>query len=479
MKTIVIAAPHSGSGKTTVTAGIIGALRARGLQVQPFKAGPDYIDPGYHTLAAGRTCRNLDSWMLPGAAYTELFARATRDADCAVIEGVMGLYDGARYDSDEGSTAEIAKRFHAAVVVVLDASKVARTLGATALGMQAFDPTLNIIGYIANNVAGSGHGEGVRLAIECATGKPCFGWIARDPQLVLPERHLGLVPTAEAGRWQSFVDHAAAVVARQLDLDALWQAVTESETEFLAKTQFLPQPLSGLSVSAPLRPRLAIAEDAAFSFLYPENLELLREAGADLVPFSPLRDPTLPPGTQALYLCGGFPELYAAELARNRSLHEALHAAAGQGMPIYAECGGLMVLTEAIIDQAGTRHTMAGVLPGVTAMTPRLTMGYRRLCAQSDSWLWRKGEEIRGHEFHYSTWRERPATLPPLYQMLPWKELAGSAPQAEQWEGVCHGHVIAAYSHLHFLARPQLATRFVDAARQAQPWSAQEGKGHG
>ena len=469
MKTIVIAAPHSGSGKTTLTAGLIGALRTQGQRVQPFKVGPDYIDPGYHTLAAGRTCRNLDSWLLPKAAYQELFARATRDADCAVIEGVMGLYDGARYDSEEGSTAEIAKRFNAAVIVVLDASKVARTIGATALGMQAFDPTLNIVGYIANNVAGAGHGDGVRLAIERATGKPCFGWVARDPTLTLPERHLGLVPTAEAGAWLAFVERAATVVAQQVDLDALWQAVPVSETEFLTKTQFLAQLRSAPSLSTP-RPRIAIAEDAAFSFLYPENLELLREAGAEIVPFSPLRDPALPPGTQALYLCGGFPELYAAELARNTALHRDLRAAAAHGLPIYAECGGLMVLTEAIIDQAGVRHPMAGVLPGVTTMTPRLTMGYRRLRAYSDNWLWRRGEEIRGHEFHYSTWTERPATLASLYQLLPWKEAAGSTAQAEQWEGVCAGNVIASYTHLHFLARPQLAERFVAAAQQMLPW---------
>lgn len=465
MKTIVIAAPHSGSGKTTLTAGLIGALRAQGQRVQPFKVGPDYIDPGYHTLAAGRTCRNLDSWLLPGPAYTELFARATRDADCAVIEGVMGLYDGARYDSEEGSTAEIAKRFNGAVIVVLDASKVARTIGATALGMQAFDPTLNIVGYIANNVAGSGHGSGVQLAIERATGKPCFGWVARDPTLTLPERHLGLVPTAEAGAWQAFVERAATVVAQQLDLTALWQAVADRPTPVVSATA-ARIPSSTLTA----QPRLAVAEDAAFSFLYPENLELLREAGAELVSFSPLRDPALPPGTQALYLCGGFPELYAAELAYNRALHRDLRAAAAHGLPIYAECGGLMVLTEAIIDQAGVRHPMAGVLPGVTTMTSRLTMGYRRLRAQSDTWLWRKDEEIRGHEFHYSTWTERPATLAPLYQLLPWKEAADAPAQAAQGEGVCAGNVIASYTHLHFLAQPALAARFVAAAQQMPPW---------
>ncbi|MCX6047816.1 MAG: cobyrinate a,c-diamide synthase, partial [Chloroflexi bacterium] len=205
MKTIVIGAPHSGCGKTTITAGLIAALRARGERVQPFKVGPDYIDPSYHTLAAGRPCRNLDSWMLPGAAYQNLFARATHDASCAVIEGVMGLYDGARYDSEEGSTAEIAKQLGASVVVVLDAAKVARTIGAVALGMQQFDPAVKIIGYIANNVASTGHGEGVATAITAATGKPCFGWLQRNPALRLPERHLGLVPTAESGDWPTFI----------------------------------------------------------------------------------------------------------------------------------------------------------------------------------------------------------------------------------------------------------------------------------
>lgn len=296
------------------------------------------------------------------------------------------------------------------------------------------------------------------------------------PQLALPERHLGLMPTAEAGAWQAFVQYAATVVAQQIDLAILWQAVADQPGPTLAVA---PPATSATSIAGAPRPRIAIAEDAAFSFLYPENLELLREAGGDLVSFSPLREPTLPPGTQALYLCGGFPELYAAALARNTSLHEALRAAAAQGLPIYAECGGLMYLTEAIIDQAGTRHPMAGVLPGVTVMTPRLTMGYRRLRAQNDTWLWRKGEEMRGHEFHYSMWSERPTQLPYLYQMLPWKKSVGSAPQAAQWEGVCHGNVIAAYSHLHFLARPQLATRFVDAARQAQPWPAQTGNRQG
>jgi len=452
MKTLVIAAPNSGSGKTTLTAGLIAALSARGKRVQPFKVGPDYIDPGYHTLAAGRTCRNLDSWMLPQNAYRELFARATRDADCAVIEGVMGLYDGARYDSEEGSTAEIAKEFGAGVIVVLDAGKVARTIGAVALGLQTFDPALNIIGYIANNVGSPGHGAGVAGAITAATGKPCFGWIERNAALRLPERHLGLVPTAESGEWAAFVQTASDIVAQALDLNAIWAALPET----VANVDLINGPRNDT-----VGPRIAVADDAAFSFRYPENLELLAEAGAEIVRFSPLTDATLPPGTQGVYLCGGFPELYAAELARNHSLLASIRQAAQTGLPIYAECGGLMYLTEAIVDQAAARHAMVGLLPGISTMSARLTMGYRVVRALADNWLWRAGEEMRGHEFHYSTWSERRDNVPHLYEFQP-----HTPRHSTQREGAHLGNVIASYTHLHFLANPVLAERFVAAARK-------------
>lgn len=455
MKTFVIAAPHSGAGKTTITTGLIAALTARGQRVQPFKVGPDYIDPSYHTLAAGRICRNLDSWMLPQAAYRELFARATRDADCAIIEGVMGLYDGAYYDREEGSTAEIAKQVGAGVVVVLDAGKVARTIGALALGLQQFDPALNIIGYIANNVGSPGHGSGVAQAISAATGKPCFGWLQRNPALALPERHLGLVPTAEQGEWKAFVQRAGELVAQGIDLERLWDALPTAAPQ-------LAPPVAPSAGSMQSRPRLAVADDAAFSFRYPENLELLSEAGAEVVRFSPLADQALPPGTRGIYLCGGFPELYAAALAENQSMLAAIRQAAQQGLPIYAECGGLMYLTEAIVDQAGVRHAMVGVLPGISQMGSRLTMGYRVGRALIDNWLWRAGEEMRGHEFHYSSWSERPDTVPYLYEFQ-----ARTPGQPVQREGAQFNQVIASYTHLHFLANPRLAKRFVKAMMTA------------
>ncbi len=218
---VVIAAPHSGSGKTTLTAGLIAALTRRGLRVQPFKVGPDYIDPTYHTLAAGRTCRNLDSWMLPDDRWLELFDRATREADCAVIEGVMGLYDGARYDADTGSTAEIAKCLDAPVVIVIDAAKMARSAGAIALGLMMFDRELQIAGFIANRVGSESHGRGVAAAIEAATGKQCFGWIPREAALSIPERHLGLIPTGESGEWREFIETAREVVERYVDVEAV------------------------------------------------------------------------------------------------------------------------------------------------------------------------------------------------------------------------------------------------------------------
>lgn len=451
-KTLVIAAPNSGSGKTTITAGLIAALTARGKRVQPFKVGPDYIDPGYHTLAAGRTCRNLDSWMLPQTAYRDLFARATRHADCAIIEGVMGLYDGARYDSEEGSTAEIAKAFGAGVVVVLDAGKVARTIGAVALGLQTFDPALNILGYIANNVGSPSHGAGVASAITAATGKPCFGWVERNAALRLPERHLGLVPTAESGEWLNFVQTAGEIVAQSLDLDAIWAAIPETTTNVVSTI------VQRNSIGR-ARPRIAVADDAAFSFRYPENLELLAEAGAEILRFSPLADEALPTGTRGIYLCGGFPELYAAELARNHALLVSIRQAAQAGLPIYAECGGLMYLTEAIVDQAGARHAMVGLLPGISTMSARLTMGYRVVRALTDNWLWRAGEEMRGHEFHYSIWSERSDSVPHLYEFQP-----HTPRHATQLEGASLGNVIASYTHLHFLANPVLAERFVQTA---------------
>jgi cobyrinic acid a,c-diamide synthase len=447
----------SGSGKTTITAGLIAALVARGVRVAPFKIGPDYIDPSYHALAAGRTCHNLDAWMLTPDSLQLLFAHRTRDADLALIEGVMGLFDGYSGKDDAGSTAHVARILDAPVVLVLDVRAMARSAAAVVQGMRDFEPGVHLAGVILNRVGSEGHARMVKEAIEENVGVPVVGYLPRDETLNLPERHLGLIPTLEPGRWHAWLETVREKIAATVDLERV--------VELARAAPPLPTPTPILSAS----PNgggaqgkgciIAIARDAAFNFIYEENLDLLRAAGAEIAFFSPLHDPTLPDGAGALYLSGGFPEIYAAQLAGNESLRNEIGAAFRAGLPIYAECGGLMYLTQEIVDAQGARFPMVGILPGRSEMTQRLTLGYRVARARSENWLWRAGETIRGHEFHYSVWENRPADLMPAYELLP----SEFQPQARV-EGACVNNTIASYVHLHFLAQPNLAQRFVRAA---------------
>jgi cobyrinic acid a,c-diamide synthase len=455
---LVIAAPMSGSGKTTITAGLIGALLARGTRVAPFKVGPDYIDPGYHTLAAGHTCRNLDAWMLPPGLIPSLLSRYAYGANMALIEGVMGLFDGYSGWDDSGSTAHIARLTDSPILLVLDSRSMARTAAALVKGLCEFDPRVRIVGVLLNRVGSDKHTRMLQDAIETSVGVPVVGALRRDETLQLPERHLGLVPTAEPGRWQAWIAAVAQQVTDQVDLGKI--------IELASNAAALPRTSSRVSSVASLHedgvpPVIAVARDAAFSFLYEENLDLLREAGADIAFFSPLHDQALPPRTSVLYLCGGFPELYAAELAANKPMLAAVRAAVRDGMPVYAECGGLMYLTQAIVDLDGKTHTMAAVLPGQSLMTKRLTLGYRTIQAAFDNWLWRAGETMRGHEFHYSTWNDSTGAVPAAYTIVPdeWRSESRS-------EGATIRNVVASYIHLHFLSYPELAVRFVRAGRR-------------
>jgi cobyrinic acid a,c-diamide synthase len=450
---LVIAGTHSGVGKTTITVGLIDALRRRGLAVAPFKVGPDYIDPSYHTLAAGRPCRNLDTWMLPPERVRSLFTRAAATADLALIEGVMGLYDGAGYEDDSGSTAEVAKLLDAPVVLVLDAGKLARSAAAVALGYQRFDISLKWAGFIVNRAGGESHGRGVAAAVERATGLPVLGWLPREAELAIPERHLGLIPTAEPGRWQEFTRAAGDAVVRSIDLDRLLGSWGRFST---------CRPNGRLETCPTPSVRIALAWDEAFHFTYEDNLDLLREAGAEIVPFSPLHDEALPPRTAGVLLGGGFPEVFASRLSANRAMHAALRDAHRRGLPLYAECGGLMYLTGAIRDSDGTAHPMVGLLPGCCAMGGRLTLGYRVARAAGSSWFLDEGETIRGHEFHYSVWHDRPADLPPAYSLLPRAGEGEARP-----EGARLGSLWASYVHVHFGAKPALAGRFVAACGRA------------
>jgi cobyrinic acid a,c-diamide synthase len=470
MARLIIAGTSSGVGKTTITTGLIAALRVRGLMVQSFKIGPDYIDPTYHTLATGRPCRNLDAWMVRPDRVVASFHRATQDVDVAVIEGVMGLYDGFGYDDEAGSTAAAAKLLKTPVVLVVDACKMARSSGAIALGFRRFDPDLNLAGFIVNRVGSDGHGRGVAAAIEQATELPVFGWLTRDARLAIPERYLGLVPTREPGQWTDFIRAAGEMVAGRLDLDRILtvarQAPTPGETVG-SETIYSPE-----SHASDERPVIAVARDEAFHFTYPENLERLESAGAEIAFFSPLRDYRLPDRTAGVMLSGGFPELYATDLSGNGRLHAALRDAHEERMPIYAECGGLMYLTEAIVDGQGRQHPMAGLLPGRSAMSDRLTLGYRLGRAARDSWLFYEGEEIRGHEFHYSSWIDRPVGLPAALQLT---SRDGDLPG---WpEGACERNLWASYIHIHFDGFPELASRFVVACRSWKSTLASKGEG--
>jgi cobyrinic acid a,c-diamide synthase len=459
-KAIIISGTHSGVGKTTITVGLIEALRRGGHVVQPFKVGPDYIDPTWHTKAAGRPCRNLDTWMMSPEQVQTLFTRACQGADFAVIEGVMGLYDGLGYEGDAGSTAQIAKLLSCPVILVMDAAKLARSAAALAMGYQKFDPAVPLAGIILNRVGSDRHGAGVAKAIKATTGVEVFGWLPRDDRLQIVERHLGLVPTTETGRWSEFCLAAGEMLEKHVDLGA-FQRRAGGVSSLLAT----PVAISQQGADAPRSPgpTIAVARDEAFHFTYEENLELLRQAGAEIAFFSPLRDRELPSETAGIILSGGFPEMFAGRLAANTAMLQAIRQAHEEDLPIYAECGGLMYLTEAIVDLDGRRHAMAGLLPGTSVMTGKLSLGYRRVQPAGNCWLLEKGEAVHGHEFHYSSWEGRPVGLPPAYFLRP--ALGSEEPRAE---GARLGNLLASYVHLHFWGKPELAQRFVNVCRNHQ-----------
>lgn len=432
---LVIAAPSSGSGKTTVAAALLAAWRARGRVVQPFKVGPDYIDPTHLARAAGRTPRNLDGWFLDRPELLEVFRRGSVGAEAALVEGVMGLFDGRDALGREGSTAQVARWLDAPVVLVVDARAMAGSVAALVRGFRDHDPRLRLAGVIANRVGSARH-AGILAEALAALGVPFFGYLPHDPALALPERHLGLVLAGE----RSLEPEAWARAAGTLDVEALWRLAQAAPALELPPHR-LPEG------RRTLRARIALARDAAFSFYYLEALELLEQLGAELVPFSPLVDDRLPEDVGAVWIGGGYPELYARELAANRGALEALRRFPG---PVYAECGGLMYLSEALDTPEG-RFSMVGLVPGTARMQSRPTLGYRHIEALGDGPVARRGWRAKGHAFHYST---RPAVEPAA-----WRRVDGT-----EREGYLDGRVHASYVHLYFPAAPDMARRFVEAA---------------
>jgi cobyrinic acid a,c-diamide synthase len=444
---IVIAGTSSGAGKTTVACGLIGALRARGAAVQGFKVGPDYIDPSYHALASGRPGRNLDAFLSGPELIAPLARHGSEQADIAVIEGVMGLFDGASGRGELASTGHVAKLLKAPVILVVDAASMARSAAAIVHGYATFDPNLEVAGVIFNHVGSDHHEQLLREAVE-PLNVPVLGALRRDERIRAPERHLGLVPAGEhEQRTRVALDALAEALARYTDLDAIERLARAAPP--------LPGPAWGPNPPSPApapAARIAIARGRAFSFHYEENLELLQAAGAELCPFDPLSDEELPEGAGALILAGGFPEVFGAELEANTALRAHVAEFAASGRPILAECGGLLFLLD---DLDG--HEMCGVLPGRATMSSRLTLGYREaLALTATPWL-EPGTPVRGHEFHYSTTESGPGARPA------W-EL--SARGVVRPEGVAAGAVQASFLHVHWAAHPALAARFAAAAAQ-------------
>lgn len=456
---LVIAGTSSNVGKTTVTLALLAALKSRGRRVQPFKAGPDFIDPGHHTAASGRTSRNLDGWMLGETVNREIFARAAADADISIIEGMMGLFDGSSPVSETGSTAELAKQLAAPVLLVVDGSAMARSAAALVSGYAKFDPELRVAGVLFNRVGGEGHYRLLKEAVEAATDVAVVGYLRPDPTVTVPDRHLGLVTAIEKGSTELY-DRLARAAAETVDLDHV-EALAQSAGGFPVLGTPFPvlRSENGTRDAGDGLVRVGVAYDAAFCFYYPDNLELLETAGAELVKFSPLRDRSLP-DVDLLYLGGGYPELYGAALSENVAMRQAIHSFAARGGAIYAECGGLMYLTEAIRDFEGRSHEMIGLFPAKAVMRkPGLTLGYRTVECSQRCMLGELGVMARGHEFHYST-------LVPNGPLSYACTLADAQGKPRGQDGLISGNVLALYTHLHFASRPQIATTLVDSARR-------------
>jgi cobyrinic acid a,c-diamide synthase len=445
--TLIIAGTHSGSGKTTVTLAVLAALVRRGLRVQGFKVGPDFIDPGHHARITGRPGRNLDTWLLDPDALAATFRRGVAGADVAVVEGVMGLFDGRGGLDEAGSTADLARRWDLPVVLVADARGMARSVAPLVRGFATFDPAVRVAAVAANQVGSHRHYADYLLpALRASVPSVApIGYLARQEALAIPSRHLGLVTSEELSHGMAPADALAAAAEATLDLDRLLGLARAPDlSRDRVEDRAVPDPLPGRSV------RVAVGRDPAFCFYYEDNLDLLRAAGAELSFFSPLDDPALPDGVELVYLGGGYPEVFAARLAANAGLRAAIGRYHAEGGAILAECGGLMACAETLRDASGVEHRMWGLIPARVAMQPRFAaLGYVTVAAECPTRLGPVGTLVRGHEFHYST-------LEPLAP-LPYATRLLRPDRAPKPDGIRIGGLLAGYAHMHFGSNPAVA----------------------
>ncbi len=440
----IVAAPSSSSGKTTVALGLMAAIKARGIQVQPFKAGPDYIDPAHHKRICERPSYNLDTWMMGDSPVKETFARAMEDTRVGIVEGVMGLFDG-KGGGLAGSTAELSKALDIKVILVVNAKGMAGSVAAIIKGFEEFDEEVKLAGIILNKVGSERHFLILKEAIEANCKSPVLGYLPRDESIAIGERHLGLLGTGESN-----IDIAALaeMITTHVDIDELIKVTAIEEKD--SADRVTPATLDSVSI--------AVAQDKAFLFYYQENLEMLEALGAKLLYFSPIADYELPPTADAIYLGGGYPELYASELEANKTMRRAIKEFAESGRPIYAECGGLIYLGESITTKEDETFEMAGVLPIKGRMLDRRkSLGYREVKVQKGSPFMDEGETIRGHEFHYSE----------IELLEEIKKVRTT--DKDELEGLLYKKTLASYIHLHFASNTKFAEGFIEAARKCQP----------
>ena len=503
---LVIAGERSGVGKTTVTLALLSSLSQKQRRIQSFKVGPDYIDPMFHQQVTGRPCRNLDPVLTSETYVRECFSRHIQGVDYALVEGVMGLFDGASGRDDWASTAHVARLLQLPVLLVLDCSRLSRSVAAIAHGYRSFDPRIQLAGVVLNRVGSDRHLELLTDALE-PLQLPVLGVLRRQDNITIPDRHLGLVPSAEMTQLDALFDQLAQLGDRCFDWERLLPLLTPPRACFQTSpsdsdppksphlrsglkrgtlSEFSPlkkggtwgRILNSISSSPPLPKgglggvlrvqgetkipiRIAVARDRAFSFYYQDNLDILQQLGAELVPWSPLTDTTLPENVQGLYFGGGFPEVFAQQLAENTSTREAVQRAILTGIPTYAECGGLMYLCEQITDFEGQSWSMVGVLPTTTVMGKRLTVGYRQASALQDSPLLNAGATVWGHEFHHSQLTAMPKK--PLFETRGYDQKGQGKVAMEGWR--MH-QLHASYVHLHWGGRPEIPAQFLQHCQQ-------------
>ncbi|MFZ2658707.1 MAG: cobyrinate a,c-diamide synthase [Victivallales bacterium] len=454
-----IAGTNSGVGKTTITLGLLRALKRRGLKVAPFKCGPDYIDTAFHKAACGSPSRNLDTWMAPTDKVRYTFSKGISNADCAVVEGVMGMFDGAKAGKIEGSTADVALKLNVPVILAVNARGMAGSIAPIVKGYTEFNKKIMIIGVIANNVSSDRHASILRESLKSSKLPPLLGWIPRDETLKLPERHLGLVPAFENRKTQKWFDRLADICEKNLDIEKILKAsgvrcqvsgVNSNKKRDISCSSRAP--IHRFADSPARSSRIGIAYDDAFNFYYEDNFDVLKDAGYELLFFSPLKDKVLPKGISALYIGGGFPEVFAKRLSANKSMLKSVADFAKSGGHVIAECGGFMYLSRNIFC-GRKKYNMTGVIPYSIKMEGKLhSLGYREIKLASDSYLGKKGTILRGHEFHWSSAKALSKNIEPAFMARGTRD--------RKWipAGIKIRNVVASYMHMHFLSNPARLT---------------------